>query len=49
MYSCVMNDISRVETYKSLANQTELALFQINSDQQLTFTNQHFEHLLDWG
>ena len=39
MYSCVMNEISRVETYESLANQTELALSQINSDHQLTFAN----------
>lgn len=48
-YSRVMNAISRVETYKSLAGQAELALFQINSDHQLTFTSQPFEHLLNWG
>jgi CheY-like chemotaxis protein/signal transduction histidine kinase len=43
-----MTDTSRNTTYQNLASQAELALFQINSDNQLTFTSRRFERLLNW-
>jgi len=47
-YSLAMTDTSRNTTYQNLASQAELALFQINSDNQLTFTSRRFERLLNW-
>ena len=43
-----MTNSSRLTTYQNLASQAELALFQINSDFQLTFTSRRFEQLLNW-
>lgn len=47
-YSLAMTETSRNTTYQNLASQAELALFQINSDNQLTFTSRRFERLLNW-
>ena len=47
-YSLGMTNSSRLTTYQNLASQAELALFQINSDFQLTFTSRRFEQLLNW-